>query len=61
MISFLHSLSTLEIFIQGRSFSNFLYQNNKVVAAVFENGDIEYGDVFIGADGSNSKVRFDFW
>ena len=57
MISFLHSLSTLEIFIQGRSFSNFLYQNNKVVAAVFENGDIEYGDVFIGADGSNSKVR----
>ncbi len=57
MISFLHSLYTLEIFIQGRSFSNFLYQNNKVVAAVFENGDIEYGDVFFGADGSNSKVR----
>ena len=57
LISFLHSLYALETFIEGRSFSHFLYQNNKAVAAVFENGDIEYGDVFFGADGSNSKVR----
>ncbi len=40
-----------------RTFSHFKYDNNKVVAAVFENGDVEYGDIFIGADGSNSKVR----
>jgi len=57
LIAFLHSLYTLKTFIEGRSFSHFLYQNNKAVAAVFENGDIEYGDVFFGADGSNSKVR----
>jgi hypothetical protein len=23
----------------------------------FENGETEYGDIFIGADGSNSKVK----
>ena len=57
LISFLHSFFTQETFIGGRSFSYFLYKNKKAVAAVFKNGDIEYGDVFFGADGSNSKVR----
>ncbi|MBA3901884.1 MAG: DsbA family protein, partial [Bacteroidetes bacterium] len=26
-------------------------------AAAFKNGEVEYGDIFIGADGGNSKVR----
>jgi 2-polyprenyl-6-methoxyphenol hydroxylase-like FAD-dependent oxidoreductase len=33
------------------------YTKNNVAIAVFENGETEYGDIFIGADGSNSKVR----
>jgi 2-polyprenyl-6-methoxyphenol hydroxylase-like FAD-dependent oxidoreductase len=33
-----------------------LYKNN-VDYGGFENGETEYGDIFIGADGSNSKVR----
>lgn len=40
-----------------RDFSHFIYNNNKAEAAVFQNGDIEYGDMFIGADGANSQVR----
>jgi len=34
-----------------------LYDNNKATAAVFQNGDIEYGDIFVGSDGANSVVR----
>jgi len=41
----------------NRVFSHFIYQNEIAIAAVFENGEIEYGDVFIGADGAKSKVR----
>jgi 2-polyprenyl-6-methoxyphenol hydroxylase-like FAD-dependent oxidoreductase/predicted DsbA family dithiol-disulfide isomerase len=41
----------------GRDFSHFLYEGNKATAAVFKNGDIEYGDIFVGADGGNSVVR----
>jgi predicted DsbA family dithiol-disulfide isomerase/2-polyprenyl-6-methoxyphenol hydroxylase-like FAD-dependent oxidoreductase len=41
----------------NRNFSHFIYQNEIAIAAVFENGDIEYGDIFIGADGAKSKVR----
>ncbi len=41
----------------GRNFSHFFYENNKAIAAVFTNGEIEYGDIFIGADGAHSKVR----
>lgn len=40
-----------------RIFSHFIYDNGKAVAAVFENGHIEYGDMFVGADGGNSRVR----
>ena len=40
-----------------RVFSHFLYEGEKVIAAVFKNGDIEYGDVFVGADGAKSAVR----
>ena len=41
----------------GRVFSHFIREQGRVVAAVFTNGDTEYGDLFIGADGGNSRVR----
>jgi 2-polyprenyl-6-methoxyphenol hydroxylase-like FAD-dependent oxidoreductase len=42
---------------EDRKFSHFIYSNDKVVAAAFENGEVEYGDIFVGADGGNSRVR----
>ncbi len=57
LIYFLHSFFSNETLKEGRAFSHFIYKDNKAIAAVFDNGEIEYGDVFIGADGSNSKVR----
>ena len=57
LISFFYSLLDSNTLKQGRVFSHFIFENEKAVAAVFENGDVEYGDIFIGADGSNSKVR----
>lgn len=57
LINFLYSLIPFDIIRVGRIFDKFLYENGKVVAAVFKNGDVEYGDIFIGADGSNSVVR----
>jgi len=41
----------------GRKFSHFIYKGIKAVAAVFENGQVEYGDLFVGADGCHSQVR----
>ncbi|RAJ33443.1 FAD-dependent oxidoreductase [Pedobacter cryoconitis] len=41
----------------NRVFSHFVYEADQVVAAAFSNGEVEYGDVFIGADGANSIVR----
>jgi 2-polyprenyl-6-methoxyphenol hydroxylase-like FAD-dependent oxidoreductase len=38
-------------------FSHFIIHDDCVVAAAFKNGHIEYGDVFIGADGARSAVR----
>lgn len=38
-------------------FSHFIVHDEKVVAAVFKNGQTVYGDVFIGADGAKSAVR----
>lgn len=57
LISFLYSLFPDDNIKMGREFSHFLYENEKIVAAAFLNGDVEYGDVFVGADGGNSKVR----
>ncbi len=57
LITFLYSLLDGNTLKKGRIFSHFIIENEKAVAAVFENGEVEYGDVFIGADGSNSKVR----
>lgn len=57
LIDFLTELLPTTFLKTGRAFSHFIYDNGKVVAAQFQNGDIEYGDVFVGADGSNSAVR----
>lgn len=42
---------------RNREFLHFIYEGEKAVAAVFKNGTLEYGDLFIGADGCHSKVR----
>jgi 2-polyprenyl-6-methoxyphenol hydroxylase-like FAD-dependent oxidoreductase/predicted DsbA family dithiol-disulfide isomerase len=57
LIQFLLDILPEDIMRFGRSFSHFMYENGKAIAAVFNNGDIEYGDVFIAADGGNSKIR----
>jgi len=41
----------------GRNFSHFIYEDKKAIGVVFENGDVEMGDLFVGADGCNSQVR----
>jgi 2-polyprenyl-6-methoxyphenol hydroxylase-like FAD-dependent oxidoreductase/predicted DsbA family dithiol-disulfide isomerase len=57
IIEFLYQLIPEDNIKHGREFSHFLYQGNKATAAVFKDGEIEYGDIFIGADGGNSVVR----
>lgn len=57
LIQFLLDILPDDLIKFGRSFSHFLYNEDKAIAAVFENGDIEYGDIFIAADGGNSKIR----
>jgi 2-polyprenyl-6-methoxyphenol hydroxylase-like FAD-dependent oxidoreductase/predicted DsbA family dithiol-disulfide isomerase len=57
LIEYLYDLFPKTSVKLGRDFSHFIYENEKVTAAVFKNGEIEYGDVFVGADGGNSMVR----
>lgn len=57
LIKFLLKILPEDRIIFGREFSHFLYQDGKAIGAVFSNGDIEYADLFIAADGSNSDVR----
>ena len=57
LIQFLKASFPQELVKEGRDFSHFLYENQKVVAAAFDNGEVEYGDIFVGADGGNSRVR----
>lgn len=57
IIKYLHSFYDENKIKFKRNFSHFIYKNDQATAAVFENGEIEYGDVFIGADGAKSKVR----
>ena len=57
LIQFLYDLFPAEQIKGGRVFSHFIYENNKVVAAQFKNGEVEYGDIFVGADGAGSAVR----
>lgn len=40
-----------------RVFAKFIYKHDRIIAAEFANGEVEYGDIFIGADGANSLVR----
>ncbi|HEY4111939.1 DsbA family protein [Puia sp.] len=42
---------------QGLPFTGFIRNGNRVVAAEFEGGRREEGDIFIGADGARSLVR----
>ena len=57
IIKALNDLLPSDFVKYNREFSHFIYREAKPVAAVFKNGDIEMGDIFIGADGGNSKVR----
>jgi 2-polyprenyl-6-methoxyphenol hydroxylase-like FAD-dependent oxidoreductase/predicted DsbA family dithiol-disulfide isomerase len=57
LIQYLYDLLPYEVVVEGREFSHFIYDEGKAIAAVFTNGQVEYGDLFIGADGANSKVR----
>lgn len=45
----------------NRRFTHFIYEKDRIVAAGFENGEVEYGDLFIGADGGFSRVREAVW
>ena len=57
LTGYLQSLLSPEVIRGGRVFSHFIRERGRVVAAAFTDGAIEYGDLFIGADGGNSKVR----
>ena len=57
LTAYLHSLLAPGTVKGGRVFSHFVHEAGKVVGAAFVNGEVEYGDLFIGADGGNSRVR----
>lgn len=57
LIDYLYHLFPKKNIKLGRDFSHFVYENENVTAAIFKNGEIEYGDIFVGADGGNSMVR----
>jgi 2-polyprenyl-6-methoxyphenol hydroxylase-like FAD-dependent oxidoreductase/predicted DsbA family dithiol-disulfide isomerase len=57
LLEYMESLINPANLRRGRSFSHFIRQQGRVVAAAFTNGDSEYGDVFIGCDGGKSKIR----
>ncbi|WGQ10043.1 DsbA family protein [Pedobacter gandavensis] len=57
LIRFLKQSYPCNLVKEGREFSHFIYENDKITAAAFSNGELEYGDIFVGADGGNSKVR----
>ncbi len=57
IVEFLYQLIPENKIKHGRVFSHFLYEGKKAIAAVFMDGSVEYGDIFVGADGGNSVVR----
>jgi 2-polyprenyl-6-methoxyphenol hydroxylase-like FAD-dependent oxidoreductase/predicted DsbA family dithiol-disulfide isomerase len=57
LISYLISFYNDDSLKFGFDFSHFEYGENKISAAVFKNGQRADGDLFIGADGSNSVIR----
>jgi 2-polyprenyl-6-methoxyphenol hydroxylase-like FAD-dependent oxidoreductase/predicted DsbA family dithiol-disulfide isomerase len=61
LIQFLLNILPEDKIVYGREFSHFLYEGEKAIAAVFSNGDVEFADVFIAADGSNSLVRHELF
>jgi 2-polyprenyl-6-methoxyphenol hydroxylase-like FAD-dependent oxidoreductase/predicted DsbA family dithiol-disulfide isomerase len=61
LLEYMESLLHPSSMRRGRSFSHFIRQQGRVVAAVFTNGDTEYGDIFIGCDGGRSGVRDDLF
>ena len=61
LLEYMESLLHPSAMRRGRSFSHFIRQQGKVVAAVFTNGETEYGDIFIGCDGGKSRVREDLF
>ena len=57
LIRYLMSFYDNESLIFNSEFSHFEYQGDKVSSVVFKNGENVQGDLFIGADGSNSATR----
>ena len=57
LTGFLNTLLKPRTIALGRAFSHFIRERGRIIAAAFTNGELEYGDIFIGADGANSKVR----
>ncbi|MFM7709826.1 MAG: FAD-dependent oxidoreductase [Ferruginibacter sp.] len=57
LVRFLMDHASKGLIQYNRSFSHFLYEGNEAVAAVFQNGEVEFGDLFVGADGCHSAVR----
>ena len=57
LTNYLYSLLPTGVIKDSRRFTHFIYEEGKIVAAAFANGEVEYGDVFVGADGGFSKVR----
>lgn len=57
LLECLRSLLPAACLVDDQIFSHFIYEQDQIVAAAFKNGDIVYGDLFIGADGANSAVR----
>ena len=57
LLEYMESLIDPANLRRGRSFSHFIRQQGRVVAAAFTGGETEYGDIFIGCDGGKSRVR----
>ncbi|MFM2138292.1 MAG: hypothetical protein RJA57_599 [Bacteroidota bacterium] len=57
IIEYFYTFFPRHLIHYDRNFSHFEWQDGKVTAAVFRNGAIETGDLFIAADGGNSRIR----
>lgn len=57
LLKFLRSQLCDNEFSENSDFSRLEYEGDKAIAAIFKDGSIEYGDLFIGADGINSLTR----
>ena len=61
LTQYLYSRLPKQVIRDNRRFTNFIYEEGRIVAAAFDNGELEHGDLFIGADGGFSKVRQEVW